>query len=282
MDRMPALQEVLAPLQTMDDGRGACYNQTKKGWMDMNHNYISGIRLNGLPPEDSYLSRLPVVRSLLGQGQLPFDRPVTFLVGENGIGKSTLLEAIAVAYGFNAEGGTRNFTFSTVHTESALHESLTLIRGSYPKDGFFLRAESFYNVASSIDQMDEGPSFGGRVIDSYGGVSLHEQSHGESFLALVQNRFGGDGLYLLDEPEAALSPTRLMTLLVEMDRLVKSHSQLIIATHSPILMAYPGATIYELTEDGIRSVAYQETEHYQLTRRFLENPKKMLHYLLDE
>lgn len=247
----------------------------------MNHNYISGIRLNGLPPEDSYLSHLPVVRSLLEQGQLLFERPVTFLVGENGIGKSTLLEAIAVAYGFNAEGGTRNFNFSTARTESSLHESITLLRGDYPKDGFFLRAESFYNAASYLDELYQG-EFSSGMDTPYGARSLHEQSHGESFLALVQNRFDGNGLYILDEPEAALSPTRLMTLLVELDRLVKHHSQLIIATHSPILMAYPGATIYELTEHGIRSAVYQETEHYQLTRRFLENPEKMLHYLLDE
>lgn len=249
--------------------------------MMLNHNYISGIRLNGLPPGDSYLARLPVVRSLLRQGQLLFERPVTFLVGENGIGKSTLLEAIAVGYGFNAEGGTRYFNFSTVHTESTLHEYLTLLRSSYPKDGFFLRAESFYNAASYLDELYQG-EFSSGMDTPYGARSLHEQSHGESFLALVQNRFGGDGLYLLDEPEAALSPTRLMTLLVEIDRLTKQRSQLLIATHSPILMAYPGATIYELTGDGIRAVAYEETEHYQLTRRFLENPEKMLHYLLEE
>ena len=240
----------------------------------MNRNYISGIRLHRQPPEGSYLSRLPAVRSLLRRGELPFDRPVTFFVGENGTGKSTLLEAIALACGFNAEGGSRNFNFSTVHTETPLHEDLTLLRGNYPKDGFFLRAESFYNVASNIDEL--------HVIRSYGGVSLHKQSHGESFLALVQNRFRGHGLYLLDEPEAALSPSRQMTLLAEMDRLVKDGSQFIIATHSPILMAFPGAAIYELTEDGIRSASYRETEHYQLTRRFLENPEEMLHHLLDE
>ncbi len=248
----------------------------------MNLNYIRGIRLNRLPSKESYLSQLPVVRRLFEQGELQFNGPVTFLVGENGIGKSTLLEAIAVAYGFNAEGGTRNFNFSTYHSESDLCDHLTLIRGSYPRDGFFLRAESFYNVASNIDRMDKNPSFGAQLIDSYGGISLHEQSHGESFLALVQNRFGGNGLYILDEPEAALSPTRLMTLLCEIRRLVKQNSQLIIATHSPILMAYPQALIYELTEEHIRPVTYRETEHYQLTRRFLENPEKMLHYLLDE
>lgn len=209
------------------------------------------------------------------------DTPVTFLVGENGSGKSTLLEAIAVSCGFNAEGGTRNFTFSTRATHSELGEYITVAKRRYPRDGFFLRAESFYNVATNIDEMDEEPSFSPRLIDSYGGVSLHSQSHGESFLALVQNRFGGEGLYLLDEPEAALSPTRQLTLLGEMHQLVERNSQFIIATHSPILMAYPGARIYELSENGIASVEYRETEHYQLTLRFLENPERMLRYLLE-
>lgn len=137
-------------------------------------------------------------------------------------------------------------------------------------------------MASNIDDMDEGPSFGGRVIDSYGGVSLHKQSHGESFLSLVQNRFGGHGLYLLDEPEAALSPARLLTLLGQMHALVDEDSQFIIATHSPILMAYPEARIYQLSEDGITPTAYRETEHYCLTRRFLEDPERMLRYLFAE
>ena len=120
------------------------------------------------------------------------------------------------------------------------------------------------------------------LLNSYGGVSLHEQSHGESFLALVQNRFGGNGIYILDEPEAALSPSRLLTLIAEIDRLVKKNSQFIIATHSPILMAFPDAQIYQLTENGMESVSYRDTEHYQLTRRFLENPEKMLRYVLEE
>ena len=228
----------------------------------------------------SYLNSLPAV-NWLKEHRLMLDTPVTFLVGENGSGKSTLLEAIAVSCGFNAEGGTRNFTFSTRATHSELGEYITVAKRRYPRDGFFLRAESFYNVATNIDEMDEEPSFSPRLIDSYGGVSLHSQSHGESFLALVQNRFGGEGLYLLDEPEAALSPTRQLTLLGEMYQLVERDSQFIIATHSPILMAYPGARIYELSENGIASVEYRETEHYQLTRRFLENPERMLRYLLE-
>lgn len=242
-------------------------------------NYISGVRLSTPVPDDSYLASLPVVRHLSQQGQLNFTKGVTFLVGENGTGKSTLIEAIAVAYGFNAEGGTRNFNFSTNATHSQLHSHLTLSKRAYPKDGFFLRAESFYNVATNIQEMDGGGS--PSLIDSYGGVDLHKQSHGESFLALVQNRFSGNGIYLLDEPEAALSPNRLMTLLVEIHELEKKNSQFIIATHSPILMTYPGAQVLGLTQEGIFPVDYRQTDHYETTRRFLENPEKMLHYLLE-
>lgn len=195
------------------------------------------------------------------------------------MGKSTLLEAIAVACGFNAEGGSRSFDFSTSRTHSNLYESLVVSRQAYPKDGFFLRAESFYNAATYLDELDgETPG----LLDSYGGVSLHRQSHGESFFSLVQNRFGGRGLYLLDEPEAALSPMKQMALLVQIDELVKRRSQFIIATHSPILMAYPGAQVLLFSEEGIKAVSYRETEHYQLSRRFLENPERMLDILLGE
>ena len=244
--------------------------------------YIGAVKLTGELSRDSYLTELPVVRHLRRNKQLELTQPVTFFVGENGTGKSTLLEAIAVAYGFNPEGGTKNFNFSTEDSHSELWQSLTLVKRGYASDGFFLRAESFYNVASNIDQMDRGPSLGGRLVNSFGGVSLHHRSHGESFLALVQNRFGGHGVYLLDEPEAALSPTRQLTLLAQIHELVKQDSQFIIATHSPILMAYPGAEILEFSGDGIRSAAYRETEHYQVTRRFLENPERMLRYLLGE
>ena len=244
--------------------------------------YIKSIYLKGNPPEGSYLSGLPVVKNLRKIKELRFTSNVIFLVGENGTGKSTLLEAIAVSMGFNAEGGTRNFRFSTAETHSDLNKYLTVVKGFHPKDGFFLRAESFYNVASYIDRMDDEPSFGGFVIDSYGGVSLHEQSHGESFLALVKNRFGGSGIYLLDEPEAALSPSRQMTLMVLMKELVGKHSQFIVATHSPMLMAFPGAQVIELTENDIRTVPFDRTEHFQLTKRFLNNPRKMLKMLLEE
>lgn len=244
--------------------------------------YIGDVIMAGEPEEGSYLNNIPAVRHLKEMKHLPLHAPVTFLVGENGTGKSTLLEAIAVAAGFNPEGGTKNFSFATRATHSKLHECIRLARYGFPRDGFFLRAESFYNMATNIDEMDEAGGLGAPVIESFGGVSLHEQSHGESFLSVVLHRFGGNGLYILDEPEAALSPMRLMTLLSAMDKLVKNNSQFIISTHSPILMAYPGAEILELSEQGIRSVDYRETEHYQVTRRFLENPEKMLHYLLEE
>ena len=238
--------------------------------------YLSAIKLNKGLPENTYLNSLAPVRYLM-QNELTFDRPVTFFVGENGVGKSTLLEAIAVCCGFNPEGGSRNFRFSTEDTHSGLGEYLTPIRKGYNKDGFFLRAESFYNVASYLDNMKDPTAYA-----SYGGVSLHEQSHGESFLALVQNRFGGEGLYLLDEPEAALSPSRILTLMVEINQLVQENSQFIISTHSPILMAFPNARIYLIDGSGIRPVNYRDTEHFSLTKQFLDDPERMLHYLLSQ
>lgn len=244
--------------------------------------YISEIIFDNKLDKNSYLCDLPVIKYLSNKKQLSLSSNITFFVGENGTGKSTLLEAIAVAYGFNAEGGSRNFTFSTNETHSELYEHITLAKRGYAKDGFFLRAESLYNVATNIDDMDKAPSFDPLVIESYGGISLHNQSHGESFLAIVQNRFGGNGLYILDEPEAALSPMRLLTLMAEIDSLVKKDSQFIIATHSPILMTFPDAEILEFSRQGIKKVSYQDTEHYQITKRFLENPEKMLHYLLKE
>ena len=244
--------------------------------------YISGIKLTGQLAAGSYLPAIPAIRHLMEAGALELRKPVTFFVGENGTGKSTLLEAVAVAYGFNPEGGTRNFSFSTEDSHSELWKALTLVKRGYASDGFFLRAESLYNVASYIDRIDREPSFSPPVIASYGGVSLHCRSHGESFLALVQNRFGGNGVYLLDEPEAALSPTRQLTLLGQIAELVDRNAQFIIATHSPILMAFPGAEILEFSAAGIRPAAYRETEHYQVTRRFLENPERMLRILLEE
>lgn len=235
--------------------------------------YLRGIRLGKPPEEESYIWNIPAVSYLKQVDGLTFHSPVTFFVGENGTGKSTLLEAIAVSMGFNAEGGSRDFSFSTKETHSELYEWITTIKTVSPNDGFFLRAESFYNTASYLDENSE--------LKRYGNVSFHEQSHGEAFLSLIANRFEGNGLYLLDEPESALSPLRLMSLLAEIDRLVKADSQFIIATHSPILLAFPQAEIYECSDSGIRKVTYRETESYQITKQFLDNPEGMLHYLLE-
>lgn len=208
---------------------------------------------------------------------------VTYIIGENGSGKSTLLEAIAVAWGFNPEGGTKNFGFGTYVSHSELHKFIRLSRGiKRPRDGFFLRAESFFNVATEIERLDEPPWGGPPVKTYYGGKSLHAQSHGESFMSLVMKRFGGNGLYILDEPEAALSPTRQMALLARMKQLVGQHSQFIIATHSPIVMAYPDSVIYQLGSDGLTTVNYEDTEHYQVTRRFLNSPRAALDALFED
>lgn len=245
--------------------------------------YLNAIERTGgsFAREDAYLEGIPAIAGL---GLLELHQPVTFLVGENGSGKSTLLEAVALALGFNPEGGSRNFAFSTRNTHSGLHNYLRLHRGPYrPKDGFFLRAESFYNTATEVERLAEsGLSSPSDFLQGYGGKSLHHQSHGESFLSLVHNRFWGEGIYLLDEPEAALSPARQLTLLAELHRLVQAGSQLVIATHSPLLMAYPQGEILLLGEGPIRPVEYRETEHYQITKSFLDSPERMLRVLFDE
>lgn len=228
---------------------------------------------------EKYPFSLPALRSL---NHLDLHPKITYFVGENGSGKSTLLEAIAVSLGFNAEGGTKNFNFNTRRSHSVLHEHLRVAKGiKRPRDGFFLRAESFFNVATEIENLDSEFAFGPPVIDSYGGRSLHEQSHGESFLALMVERFGGQGIYILDEPEAALSPQRQLAVLSRMHDLVADESQFIIATHSPILMAYPDAFIYLCDKDGISRIAYEDTEHFQVTRDFLSNPQRMVRVLFE-
>ncbi len=236
------------------------------------------LRRDAIESFDRYPFCIPAVRSL---DDLELHPKVTFLVGENGSGKSTLLEAIAVSLGFNPEGGTRNFHFGTRSSHSDLHEFIRVAKGiRRPRNGFFLRAESFFNVATEIERLDAEPASGPPLIDAYGGRTLHEQSHGESFLALMMNRFGPNGLYILDEPEAALSPQRQLAVLSRMHDLVCAESQCIIATHSPILMAYPDAWIYACSESGLARVDYLETEHYQVMRDFLANPDRMLRVLL--
>ena len=228
------------------------------------------LRRSLVPSFDVYPFDVPVIRAL---DEIELDSQVTFFIGENGTGKSTLIEAIAVASGFNAEGGSRAFHFETLNSTSPLHEYLHVIRGyKRPADGYFLRAESFFNVATEIDQRD--------LAAWYGGRSLHQMSHGESFFTLLNERLLGGGLYIFDEPEAALSPTRQMAMLTRIHELVLDASQLIIATHSPILMAYPGAQILQIAEGSIERVAYEDTEHYRVTRQFFAQREKMLKILL--
>ena len=228
--------------------------------------------------EYSYLRNIPSLKNFQG---IKIDKPVTFFVGENGSGKSTLLEAIAIALGLNPEGGSKNFNFATKETHSELGKILEIARGSRrEEDGFFLRAESFYNLATEVEELESSgfESF----YDSYGGKSLHDQSHGESFRSLILNRFRPRGIYLLDEPEAALSPTSQMSLLCIIDELVKKDTQFIIASHSPIILAYPNADIYEFSEVGIEKKSYKETESYSVTKAFLDDPERMMNFLFDD
>jgi len=216
-----------------------------------------------------YPFNLPAVRAL---ESIEFKSPVTYFVGENGSGKSTLIEAIAIKWGFNAEGGSTAFRFSTASSHSDLYDYLRLNRAPHrPSDGFFLRAESFFNLATQVDELG---------VSGYGTTSLHAQSHGESFLTLMMERFRGDGLYILDEPEAALSPNRQLSMIARMHQLVRDASQFIIATHSPILMAYPDATILSCDGGALHEVEYEETEHYTVTRDFLNHRRAMLRELL--
>lgn len=231
-----------------------------------------------VPSFSEYPFNLPVIKEL---ESVDFPGPVSFFVGENGSGKSTLLEAIAVALGFNPEGGSRNFNFATVSSHSQLHEYLRTAKGlRRPRTNFFLRAESFFNVCSEIDRLDLQPYYSPAIGAAYGAKSLHEQSHGEAFLSLLNNRFSAEGLYLLDEPEAALSPQRQLAALARINDLVNQGSQFIIATHAPILLAYPGATIYECTSSGICQASYDSLEHVQTLKAFLNNPGRMLDILL--
>ncbi len=226
------------------------------------------VRRNRFPPERRYPFDLPIVTRLQ---KLTLHPRVTFLVGENGSGKSTLLEAVAVAWGLNAEGGSRNFRFETRASHSDLFQALLLVRGARrPRDSFFLRSETLYNVATEVERLG---------VKGYGG-SLHECSHGEAFLRVFTHRFRAASFFVLDEPESALSPTRQLAVLARMHHLVAGGCQFFIATHSPILMGYHDAWIYQLSDDRLERVRFEDTDHYRITRRFLESYPHMLHDVL--
>lgn len=220
----------------------------------------------------SYLRGIESIRDL---DYLAFKKNITIFVGENGSGKSTMLEAIAVNYGFNPEGGTRNYNFSTYDSHSELCEAIRLSRGiSKPGWGYFLRAESFYNVASAEEEYS-------RERGALPSQHYYERSHGESFLQLVQSNFKGHSLYLLDEPEAALSPQRQLTLLLEIVNCARENSQFIMVTHSPILLGIPEAEILSFDDGQVHSISYEETDSYQITKMFIENKEQLLHNLLN-
>lgn len=238
----------------------------------LNYKFIQNIKIDWDKIDNySYLRRIPALQF---EGNLEFEKNITFFVGENGTGKSTLLEGIAVSYGFNAEGGSKNYHFSTYDSHSELCNAILLRRG-FQKTAFsyFLRAESFYNVATKeIEYSDlKHPS-----------KKYHEKSHGESFLALAQDSFRPNGLYLLDEPEAALSPQRQLTLLIEISNLAKQGAQFIIASHSPILLGIPDAQILSFDDGVIHECSYQDTESYQITEMFINNREYFLKRLLDK
>ena len=235
-----------------------------------------------------FLRRISSDKALFNQTTFPFNIPsfadgihieldarVTMLVGENGSGKSTLIEAVAESCGFDPQGGNRRDDVAVATTErSALSQALKLSWSAHTVEGFFLRAESFFNFATAIEN--------GAGLMPFGGKSLHKQSHGESFLALFDNRFE-QGLYILDEPEAALSPQRQLTLLSIIHQLeTPAHAQFIIATHSPILLSYPGAKIISLDDEKMQIVDYKETSHYQLTKSFLDSPERYFKWLFEK
>ena len=238
----------------------------------MNDLYIQGVHIDwNKIPVNSYLREIDAIKGL---EELIFHNSITFFVGENGSGKSTLLEALAVACGFNPEGGTKNYIFSTYDSHSQLHEAIRVVKGyRQAKWGYFLRAESFYNVATKEEEYAdwEHPS-----------EKYHEKSHGESFLALAQNNLWPNGLYLFDEPEAALSPQRQLTLLMQIYRCAKEGAQFFIVTHSPILLGIPDADIYCFDNGSIHLCEYEETESYQVTEMFINNRQMLLDKLLIE
>ena len=246
---------------------------------------LQGIALHGeLPPAgDGHPWNIPAVRAL--ERRLDLSARITFIVGENGSGKSTLIEAIAIAWGFNAEGGSRNLSFASRASHSRLHEHLELSRSARrARNGFFLRAESFFNVITAIEALDAEPCPAPRIMPAYtgrdDGSSLHGRSHGESFFDLLMNRFGPNGLYLLDEPESALSAHRQLAALRRFHDLAGAGSQFIVATHSPLLLAYPQAQILVLDERGITPTPCEEVPLMRLYRTTLANPHAVMAELL--
>lgn len=246
---------------------------------------LDRIRVAPVRAEDA--AKFPFTLSIIQQlHEIEFRSPVTFLVGENGSGKSTILEAIANKAGFGFEGGSKNIAFKTSYEDTyagalLLADYMTLSWNHKPFDGYFFRAESFFNLANHLDYIDR--ECGGGAFIPYGGKSLHAQSHGESFLSFFQNRLGDGGFFILDEPEAALSPQRQLALLVIMRELCKTfNTQFIIATHSPILLAYPNATIYSCDQTPLTTIAYHDTLHYQITKRFLDDPNAYMQKLFHE
>ncbi len=232
--------------------------------------FIREIVFNWSDPDiDEYVSGIPALKET---ESVVFSRNITFFTGENGTGKSTLLEAIAIACGFNAEGGTVNYDFSTFDDYSNLHEHIRVVRNRKFRFGYFLRAESFYNLATKENEYSNAKGGSPQY--------LHEISHGESFLRFIQN-YTGQGLYILDEPEAALSPQRQLTLLIHLMEMARDGSQFIIITHSPILLAIPDAQILNFSDRGIKECSYEDTESYQITRMMIENREMFLHKLLD-
>ena len=223
-------------------------------------------------PEKTDLTRYPFnIRAFSPGIDLTFRSKVTFLVGENGSGKSTLLEALAECCGFNPEGGSRDHHRAAFADRSDLAQALRLSWRPKVTEGFFMRAESFYNFSSYLAEVSDHRA--------YGGTPLLEQSHGESFMSLFAHRFE-HGIYLLDEPEAALSPQRQLSFLkIIHDLSTPGHAQFLIATHSPILLSYPGAVLFDLDGDGIREVEYRDTRHYLITRDFLNAPERFFKHL---
>jgi predicted ATPase len=221
------------------------------------------------------------VPSVAALPSLDLRTPVTLLAGDNGTGKSTIVEAIAAAIGFGEEGGELERPKRPAALPQPVLDDhlLPVASATKPRGGYFLRAESFFNVARSIDEARDpfAPD-----LSLYGGVPLHEQSHGQSFLALASNRFGGEGIFVLDEPEAALSASGALALLAIIARAARGGAQFIVATHSPILLACPGARIYELTETGVAECAYDDLDAVRVTRGFLEAPEQYLRAVLRE